>query len=441
MPHNKKNKHIIMIVDDAPEIIKLLQRSLAFNYTVIPITNGYDAIKQAMAKPQPDLILLDVAMPDIDGYEVCRQLKINVATQHIPIIFITAMSKHADEVHGLNLGAVDYITKPFNVPIVRTRVATQLKLKMAYQELHEAKQKLLERKTDPLQQSHAPLVEHDEASATPSTEYVTVTHDDLTKIKLAEIMLKNLNILLEQRVQQRTRELECSNQDLQQFAYVASHDLQEPLRQVSSFAQLLKRRYQDQLDDKANQFIDYMVEGCQRMVGLIDSLLHYSRIGTNVIEPQPIAGEEIVQRARANLLTTIRETHAMITCDPLPVLWGDFQQLVQLLQNLLSNAIKFCQPNQIPQIHISAESQESQVVVTVRDNGIGIESQHMQRIFVIFQRLHSRAAFAGTGIGLAVCKRIVERHNGRIWVTSELNQGSTFFFSLPSPKSPDGTVG
>ncbi|MBF0158633.1 MAG: GHKL domain-containing protein [Magnetococcales bacterium] len=263
--------------------------------------------------------------------------------------------------------------------------------------------------------------------------FVTVTHDNITEIKRVEELLRNVNKLLEERVQQRTRELERSNQDLQQFAYIASHDLQEPLRQISGFAQLLKRRYHGHMDSKSDQFIDYMVEGCQRMVNMINSLLHYSRVSTHGIDLRPITVETLLERAQINLLTKINETETVITRDVLSVtLWGDEQQLLQLMQNLLSNAIKFCQLGQKPRIHVSVQRQGNDWVVSVQDNGIGIESQYADRIFVIFQRLHLRTEFDGTGIGLAVCKRIIERHNGRIWFTSELGQGSTFSFSLPS---------
>ncbi|MBF0283173.1 MAG: PAS domain S-box protein [Magnetococcales bacterium] len=268
-----------------------------------------------------------------------------------------------------------------------------------------------------------------DASGTPYAVASIAT--DITERKRAEMTLKNLNQILEKQVEVRTQELERSNQDLQQFAYVASHDLQEPLRQVSGFAQLLKRRYQGQLDQKADQFIDFTVEGCQRMQDLINSLLSYSRVGTEVLSPQPVEGEAVLQRALNNLQTALRESGAVVTHDPLPVLWGDGEQLVQLLQNLIGNAIKFHRPDAPPRIHVSALRREDFWTVSVRDEGIGVAPQHLGRIFDIFQRLHSRASYPGAGIGLAICKRIVERRNGWIQVKSEPGKGSVFTFGLP----------
>ncbi len=262
---------------------------------------------------------------------------------------------------------------------------------------------------------------------------LVVVQQDITGVKQAEQMLRHLTQILDERVARRTRELELSNQDLQQFAYVASHDLQEPLRQVSGFVQLLQRQYRGQLDAKADQFIDFTVEGCQRMQELINSLLSYSRVGTHAIHPQPMAGDTLLHRAMDNLRTTIEESAAVISHDTLPDLWCDGQQMILVFQNLLSNAIKFRQPDHCPHIEITAQRHESTWILSVKDDGIGMEAQHLERIFEIFQRLNSRTAYSGTGIGLAICKRILERHNGWIRVTSIPEQGSTFLFMLPIP--------
>ncbi len=261
-----------------------------------------------------------------------------------------------------------------------------------------------------------------------------VMRQETTRIKQAEMMQRHLTTVLDEQVAQRTRELQRSNQDLQQFAYIASHDLQEPLRQISGFVQLLKRRYHGQLDEKADQFIDFTAEGCQRMQELINSLLGYSRVGTHPIHIQPLVADQLVQRAMENLHLTIQESSAQITCGTLPTLWGDQQQLVQLLQNLLSNAIKFRLPGQIPHIDIAAKPYQNSWIITIKDDGIGIDPTHQERIFEIFQRLNSRVSYSGTGIGLSICKRIVERHNGWMMVESVPGEGSAFSFFLPAPQ-------
>ena len=234
----------------------------------------------------------------------------------------------------------------------------------------------------------------------------------------------------EQLLAHYTEDLKRSNAELEQFAYVASHDLQEPLRMVASFTQLLARRYRGQLDQDADEFIAFAVDGATRMQSLIQDLLAYSRVGTRVKALGPTDCKVIFERARANLLPAIEESRARVTSGPLPTVPGDEVQLVQLFQNLIANALKFG-GDQPPVISITAQEEGDQWLFAVRDNGIGIAPEHQQRIFMVFQRLHHRSEYPGTGIGLAICKKIVERHGGRIWVESEPGQGATFFFTIP----------
>jgi PAS domain S-box-containing protein len=233
-------------------------------------------------------------------------------------------------------------------------------------------------------------------------------------------------------------DLARSNRDLEQFAYVASHDLQEPLRMIASYTQLLARRYQGRLGADADEFIQFAVDGAMRMQGLINDLLAYSRVGTRGKPPVPTDCEQVMKAVRQNLKIAVEESGAHVTHDPLPRVMADPGQLAQLLQNLISNALKF-RGREAPVVHLSATllrpGEEGAVGpewrFSVRDNGLGIEPQYFQRIFEIFQRLHTREEYSGSGIGLAVCKRIVERHGGRIWVDSESGKGSTFHFTLP----------
>jgi light-regulated signal transduction histidine kinase (bacteriophytochrome) len=230
-------------------------------------------------------------------------------------------------------------------------------------------------------------------------------------------------------------ELNRSNEELRQFAYVASHDLQEPLRMVASFTQLLAVRYKGQLDADADEFIAFAVDGASRMQRLIQDLLLYSRIGTKGADLRNTSSEDALQQALANLRGAIEESGARVTHDVLPTVHADETQLTQLFQNLVGNAIKYhgAAP---PRVHIAAaEEGVSKWAFSVRDNGLGIEKQYFDRIFGVFQRLHTRSEFSGTGIGLAICKKIVERHGGTISVESALGTGSTFRFVLAGSES------
>ncbi len=226
-------------------------------------------------------------------------------------------------------------------------------------------------------------------------------------------------------------ELRRSNADLEQFAYVASHDLQEPLRMVSSYMQLLSRRYAEHLDEDAQDFIGFAVDGAQRMQMLIDDLLAYSRVGTKGAPLEPTDTEVALHRALSNLEVAVEEAGATVTSGSLPRVLGDTGQLVQLFQNLVGNGIKFSGEDR-PRVEVEATQIEDGWQFCVRDNGIGIEPQYRQRIFQLFQRLHTRDRYPGTGIGLALCKRIVERHGGTVWVESARDKGSAFYFTLQS---------
>lgn len=251
--------------------------------------------------------------------------------------------------------------------------------------------------------------------------------------------VESANLQLEWEIEERKRaetalahradDLARSNSELQQFAYVASHDLQEPLRMVASYTQLLAKRYRGQMDSDADEFIDYAVDGCTRMQALIQDLLAYSRAGALGAKHSDVSSEDALNDALANLRATIEECGAVVTHDSLPIISTDERQLAQVFQNLVGNAIKYhgAEP---PRIHVSAsQTGENEWTFSVCDNGMGIDPQYFERIFVLFQRLHGRTEFAGTGIGLSICKKIVERLGGRIWVESRLGHGSTFYFS------------
>jgi PAS domain S-box-containing protein len=252
---------------------------------------------------------------------------------------------------------------------------------------------------------------------------VTVAIRDITTRKNAEALLL-----------QTVKELNRSNDELGQFAYIASHDLQEPLRMVASYTQLLSKRYKGQLDADADEFIAFAVDGANRMQRLIHDLLAYSRVGTKGNALLDTSSEEALAEAILNLRGAIEESGALVTHDPLPDVLADESQLVQLFQNLVGNAIKYQNPG-VPRVHISsAKNDGTQWMFSVKDNGLGIESKYFEKIFGMFQRLHKREEFAGTGIGLAICKKIVERHGSSISVESQPGEGSTFRFALAGSK-------
>jgi PAS domain S-box-containing protein len=254
--------------------------------------------------------------------------------------------------------------------------------------------------------------------ASPQDQLLYAAARDITERRLTEDTLR-----------QQAEELARSNKELEQFAYVASHDLQEPLRIVSSYVQLLARRYQGKLDQEADEFIAFAVEGANRMKILINDLLAFSRVGTRGRELAPVAMDDVFDRVVSNLQLAIEESGATVTHDPLPQVLADDVQTVQLLQNLIANAIKF-RSQEPPRVHIGARRQGDRWLFFVRDNGIGIDPQYNERIFILFQRLHNRDEYPGTGIGLAICRKIVERHGGRIWLESEPGNGTTFYFTL-----------
>jgi PAS domain S-box-containing protein len=231
----------------------------------------------------------------------------------------------------------------------------------------------------------------------------------------------------------RIEELMRSNQELEQFAYVASHDLQEPLRMVASYVQLLARKYEDRLDADAKTYIEQAVDGAKRMQALINDLLAYSRVGNQPRVFEKVDFEMVLQDALRNLESTVRENKAQVTYDHLPVLVGDHHQFLQLLQNLLSNAMKF-KGVEPPKIHVSAVEKDHEWLFSVKDNGIGVDPQYVEKIFEVFKRLHTRYEYPGTGIGLAICRKVVNRHGGRIWMESKGGEGATVHWTLPVMK-------
>lgn len=254
----------------------------------------------------------------------------------------------------------------------------------------------------------------------------------LSRLRANWLALEAIHAHQEEVIAARTADLQRSNQELEHFAYVASHDLREPLRMISSYAGLLQKRLGDQLDGDNKEFMGYLTDGATRMQAMITDLLDYSRVDRTRMTFSAVAMDEVLDEALENLQMAVEESGAEITRDPLPKAKGHALLLVRLMQNLVGNAIKYRAPGRPPLVHVAARREGAFWTFSVRDNGIGIPTDSFDRVFQIFQRLHPRSAYPGTGIGLAVCRRIVEHHGGKIWVESKEGEGSTFSFTLPA---------
>lgn len=355
----------ILLVDDTPDNLRVLSAMLTNRgYEVRKALNGQRAIASVQSDP-PDLILLDIKMPGMDGYTVCQHLKADSKTCEVPIIFISALDDAPDKVKAFAVGGADYVTKPFQEMEVLARIEHQLCIQRLKQQ----------------------LIEHNQ-------------------------------------------ELVRSNRELEQFAHVVSHDLQQPLQSILGFVKLILLKYQDRVDETESDYLNRIYNSANRMQRLIQDLLSYSKVRDQVQDMHPVDVNLVLKQALDNLEGIITNNQVMLTHASLPMVMGHETQLIQLLQNLIGNAVKFIAPGIIPKIEISAAKQESQWLFEIRDNGIGIEPQNLEKVFDIFHRTKLAKGYPGTGIGLATCKKIVKNHGGRLWATSQQDVGTTFYFTL-----------
>lgn len=394
----------ILLVDDRPANLMALESILEdLGQDLVKANSGKEALRHLL-NDDFAVILLDVKMPEMDGFETATLIRERERSRHTPILFVTA---HKDDEHifrGYYAGAVDFLYKPINPEVLRSKVSVFVDLS---------------RKTELLRQ-HTAMLENRNAEL----------ENAMREREQADAEVRRLNAELEQRVRERTSELRAVNDELRQFAYAASHDLREPLRTVGSYVQLLHRRYKDSLDADGLEFMAYVVDAVQRMDSLLNDLLSYSQqISAREQSFGPVDSEAVLDGVLMNLDSAVKESGTEVTHGPLPEVNSDLVQLGQVFQNLIGNAIKYRGENP-PRIHISAEEDKEHWTFSVRDNGIGIDPRYHDQIFGIFKRLHGRE-YPGTGIGLALCKKIIERHGGRIWVESQVSEGSTFRFTIP----------
>jgi len=479
----------ILLADDNSDMREYLTRLLEGRYRVQAVANGQEALQAALADP-PALILSDIMMPGLDGFGLLQELRSRPQVRTIPIILLSARAGEESRDEGLAAGADDYLIKPFTARELLARVASHLAMRRrvadAEQALHQSQATLQSfYDSSPFQMGVAELEGEDvvpiysnnaavrfhgpsaEQAIPQSIIALWVRHYRRSRADGSSVQFEYahprgsgicwLNVCVnylgdgpggrprfsfiaqdvtarrrnEELLQRSNEDLRRANVDLEQFAYSASHDLQEPLRQIAIYGQLLERRYAGKLDGKALEYLGYCIEGARRMELLISGLLAYSQVSLTADLPlQPVDIGEVIETVKKNLSAAIDETQAEIAVSPLPLALGESVPLVHLLQNLISNALKYRAEK--PRVRIAATEQgPDRWLFSVEDNGIGIPKEFQTQIFGIFKRLHDRTQYPGTGIGLAICQKIVARYGGRIWVESEPGQGSTFFFTLP----------
>jgi len=378
---------IILIIDDKTANIfaleKLLERPERF---FLDATNGEDGLKIALAN-KIDLIILDVQMPEMDGFEVANILKSNKRTKDIPILFASAEKKERHSImKGFEEGAVDYLSKPLDPEVTKAKVAVLLKIQLQKRELIEKNRSL----------------------------------------EIADSQIQQLNSELQKNIVQ----LEVVNKELESFSYSISHDLQAPLRILNGHSAILLEDYGDTLDDEAKRLLGSIRRNTQKMNDLIKDLLKFSKSGRQEVEKSEIDTTKLVSTILLELETST-PPKATIILNPLLPVFADCSLVTQVWINLISNAIKYSAKKENPKIEIGSIQHENEVVHYVKDNGVGFDTAYADKLFGVFQRLHKASDFEGNGVGLAIVKRIISKHGGRVWAESKPNEGASFYFSLP----------
>lgn len=484
-----RQKMKILLVDDSEDNLFSVQTALEpLGEEILLASSGKEALRLCLDHDFA-AILLDVRMPDMDGFETAEFIRSRKRSKHTPLLFLTAYRSDEQLFRGYDLGAVDFLFRPLVPEILQSKVRVFVELSRTAEALRQANaynRSLIEASFDPLIsiapdgrimdvnraaeeatglsrqelvhtefcsyftdaekaqigylrifqegwiQDHELELQHRQGHTKPVICNGSVYRDEAGQVAGAVAAIRDISERkrAEQALTRYADDLKRSNSELEQFAYVASHDLQEPLRAVMTFTQLLGDRYKGKLDSDADEFIGLVISGATRMAALIQDLLAYSRVGRRRRAWKGVDCEAIVDSVMSSLSAAIEETGGTVTHERLPVVRADEIELSQVFQNLIGNSLKF-HGSESPCIQVSAERDELGWRFSVTDNGIGIDSQYADEIFRMFSRLHASAEYPGTGIGLALVKRIVERRGGRIWVQSELGRGATFYFTIP----------
>jgi two-component system sensor histidine kinase/response regulator len=386
---SKQLKDQILIVDDKINNIYALEQILSRpGRDLLSATNGNEALKVALNQ-EIDLIILDVQMPGMDGFEVAQILKSNKRTRGTPIIFVTAELKDQKNVlKGFEEGAIDYLYKPLNPEITEAKVSVLLQL----------------------QRQRKELVEKNIA------------------LEMAQMEIKQLYADL----QRNNAQLELTNKELESFSYSVSHDLRAPLRSINGYAQIIREEYGNQLADEAKRLFQIIQNNAKKMGNLIDDLLAFARMGRKEMVRLPVDMNKLVKPIVTDIVNSTG-TQAHITVHRLLSVHADPVLLSQVYINLISNAIKYSAKKENPEVEIGSFVQDNDHVYFVKDNGAGFDMNYVHKLFGVFQRLHTNEEFEGTGVGLAIVQRIVVKHGGKVWAEGKMNEGATFYFSLPKP--------
>ncbi|MCX6280222.1 MAG: response regulator [Bacteroidetes bacterium] len=404
--NNKEIAGTILIADDTEENLVFLNKILSLQgYNTIATKSG-DEAWEAIQATHPDLVLLDVHMPGLDGYEVCENIKANAATREIPVMFISAFHETIDKIKGFEAGGVDYITKPIQPNELLSRVQTHLNLSRVRNQLGEQANKL--------------------RIANRKLRLKVDAH------KKAREEIHQLNETLEQRVNQRTAQLLSANKELEAFSYSVSHDLRAPLRAIDGFTRILIEDYEPLFDLEGKRICSVIRENSQRMGHLIDDLLTFSRLSRSAISAASIDMKALAMSVFQELSVAKTQSSLNIKIDTLYPVPGDLSMLRQVWFNLLDNAIKFSSRKQKQEISVTSHSEGNMIVFCIKDNGAGFDMLYVDKLFGVFQRLHSVKEYEGTGVGLAIVQRIIHKHGGRVWGTGVVDEGATFCFSLPA---------
>ena len=394
----------ILAVDDREDnllsIETILERE---DYTIVKAGSGRAALKILLQQHDFTLILMDVQMPDMNGFETASLIYEREKLRHIPIIFITAHNQGEERMYeGYKMGGVDFIYKPINPELLRYKVSVFAEL---YQKTHQ-------------------LLNHEQKLLSANRKL----EKDVEERRLTEEKIRLLN----QQLVENNFQLKNTIEELDRFAYVASHDLQEPLRKILVFSDKIQTKYRDAVDKELHRSLEKIVKASERMQSLINDLLRFSRGASGSEDFVFISLNGLMNEVLADMEIDIEKSAAQIQVDPLPEVWGIPSQMRQLFQNLISNGIKFRKTGIVPRIHIYSQSNGlNHYRIIVQDNGIGFDSKYAEEIFTVFKRLHSYHEFEGSGVGLSICKKIIERHNGMIRAESIPGDGSKFIIDLP----------
>lgn len=407
----------ILVVDDREDNLFSIETILEKDgYDIIKATSGRAALKVLLYQHDFTLILMDVQMPDMNGFETASLIYQRERLKHIPIIFITAHNQGEEKMYeGYKLGGVDFIYKPINPELLRFKVSV-------FAELYKKNHQLM------LQEKKLTIVNAN-------------LEKEIEDRKINEEKIKLLN----QQLIQNNEHLKSTIEELDRFAYVASHDLQEPLRKIMLFSDKILTRYHNKIDDEADLYFQKIMKASERMQHLVSDLLKFSKHTDDLYGFEKTDLNDVLNDVRSDLEHDVQKKEAKFFVDDLPVIWAIPSQIRQLFQNLISNSLKFTKTGSIPEVIIKSEKIESDHIkgagvkqessifyrIYISDNGIGFDPKYAEDIFVVFKRLHSYHEFQGTGIGLSICKKIVDKHNGSITAESTPNKGSTFIITLP----------